>query len=336
MGTFGARIAEAGVPVTTLEMQRGTPSVSAPWRLARLLRREHPDILQTWLYHADFLGLLAGKLTRVPNIVWNVRCTTTALSRRSPVTRLLVPALAQLSGLPAAIVVNAHAGRDTHERAGYAPKRWEVIPNGFDLDEFRPDAAARARTRVHHGIPDDAVVLGLVGNYEHAKDHVTFLRAAGILASRRPNIHFVLAGRAIDTSNLQLARDIHANQISTRLTLLGERQNVAEIIPAFDIAVSSSREEGFANTIGEAMSCGVPCLVTDVGDSARVVGPSGVVVPPRDPLALASAAHEMIDRGPAALHRLGETARARIRDHYSLSQVLDRYEALYRALAGRD
>ncbi len=332
-GTLGPHLRAAGIPVFQLGMRQGRPSPRAALEFSRILGRERPAVVQTWMYHADFLGLVAGKLRRVPRIVWNLRCSASPVTLRTPLTRGLVRVLARLSALPDVVIANAEAGRRTHEALGYAPKRWEIIPNGFDLEEFAPDPEAARRTRGALGIARDALVIGMVANFTPPKDHDTFLAAAQRIAHRHEDVQFVLVGRGVDRTDDHLRAMIASTEIEGRVHLLGERSDVPEIVPAFDLAISSSCEEGFPNTIGEAMACGVPCLVTDVGDSARIVGPTGRTVPARDPDALASAAHEMLALGRSELNRLGQAARTRIREEFGLSAVVARYENLYLELA---
>jgi glycosyltransferase involved in cell wall biosynthesis len=177
-------------------------------------------------------------------------------------------------------------------------------------------------------------LIGLIGRYDPMKDHSTFNKAACLLLRERRDVHFILAGRDVKWENKPLAKQIR-DVWKGHFHLLGERNDVANIGAALDVASSSSYGEGFPNIIGEAMSCGVPCVVTDVGDSERIVGDTGRVVPPKDPDALAKAWKELIDLGEEGRERLGLAARKRIRDHFELSQISKKYEAFYSSLVMR-
>jgi glycosyltransferase involved in cell wall biosynthesis len=332
-GALGAAIAALGVPVYALGLRRGAPDPRAVGRLWRLLRRERPAVLQTWLYHADLLGLVAGRLAGVPAIVWNVRCSEIDLRHYSPLTALARRLLALLSGMPAAVVVNSLAGRRVHERLGYRPRRWRVIPNGFDLEQFRPDPAAPARLRQLLGVAPEAPLIGLVARYDPMKDHATFLQAARRLLDMRADARFVLVGAGVDWHNPRLAAPARALGLVPHLHLLGERDDVAALLPGLDLATLSSVSEAFPNVVGEAMACGVPCVVTDVGDAAYLVGDTGRVVPPRDPAALAAAWAELLARPAAARRALGRAARERVATLFSLEAVAKQYAALYAELA---
>lgn len=329
-GPLGDAIADLGVPVYCLGMRRGVADPAALWKLWRILRRERPHLLQTWLYHADLLGLVAGKLARVPHVVWNVRCSDMDFSRYSALTGLTVRAGAWLSHWPDAVVVNSYAGKRLHEDLGYRPRRWEVIPNGFDLEKFQPDPDARTRFRESMGLPGEAFLTGHIARFDPMKDHETFLRAARMLIERRPDARFILVGNGVDRLNRALGDLVTELGLDEGAYLLGERQDVNAIMPALDIVSSSSAfGEGFPNVIGEAMACGVPCVVTDVGDSARLVANTGKVVPPRDPHALAAAWDELFRIGPDERQRLGLAARRRIQAHFSLPAIVGRYQGFY-------
>jgi len=328
-GFFGEIIERNGTPVHVLNMTRGVPSISALNRLRQLLRAERPDLLQTWLYHADFLGLIATVFEPRLPLVWNLRCSNMALESYRPLTRLVRRLLVTGSRVPAAVIANSRAGADFHQRLGYTPQRWAVIPNGFDPALWRPDADARHAVRAELGIPDDAPVLGLVARIDPAKDHACFLRAAQRVHAALPACRFVLAGGEVPS----LAPAVAAVGLGAVTHLLGPQQDVPRLNAAFDVAcLSSAFGEGFPNVLGEAMCCGIPCVTTDVGDAALVVGATGRVVPPADPQALAAAALDLLTLDPVARQALGAQARARMVDEYSLSATLSQYTALYENL----
>ena len=334
-GAIAERIAGLGVPVENLGMSRSTPSPVGMLRLYRALRRERPDVLQTWLYHSDLLGYFAGKLARVPALAWNIRCSTTDDRYFTGMTGWVVRLLARLSAKPDAVIVNSDAGRTIHEGLGYKPRRWDMIPNGFDLTRFRPDSAARSAVRDELGIPSDAAVIGLVARFDPLKDHGTFLRAAAQLLGSNPSTHFVLVGAGVDSNNPFLSDLIDEMGISSQVHLMGERSDAARITATFDIATCSSTGEGFPNIIGEAMASGVPMVTTDVGDARLIVGDTGVVVPVANPKALAKGWQDVLDLGAEGITALGERARARVSDHYDIDGVAEQYATIYRNLASK-
>jgi glycosyltransferase involved in cell wall biosynthesis len=288
-------------------------------------------VLQTWLYHADLLGIAVGSAARVPSILWNVRCTELEDSGSKPLQRLL----RRLSPYPTGVVVNSLRGQAVHEAIGYAPRQWHFIPNGFDTSHFRPRAECRERVRAEIGIPDGASVVGMVARYHPMKDHALFLRAARQLLHEVPNVHFVLAGPGITSSNKALASQIDPS-FTSRIRLLGPRADIPELLSAFDIAtLTSAYGEGFPNAVGESMACGVPCVVTDAGDAAAIVGSTGWSVPTGDTAALASAWKTALQVPHSTRRARGLEARRRIIQDFGVDRIVARYEALYESTARR-
>lgn len=330
-GNMADAIVRADVDLRSLGIRRGVPDPRGLFRLERILREVRPEILQTWLYHADFLGLLVKKPARIPHLIWNVRCSDAGLS---PADLALRRVLGRCSAVPDAIIVNSRAGQRFHQRIGYGPRRWEQVPNGFDIDTLRPDPEARRCFRAEFCIDDDTTLIGLPARYHPMKDHDTFFAAAAILGKNRPKVSFALVGAGVEPSNRALAKAIAASELGTRVRLLGERDDMTGFYAALDIAtLSSAFGEGFSNVLGEAMACGLPCVATDSGDAAKLLGPTGVVVPPRDPPALAAAWQRLIEIGAEGRRSLGKQARLRIARDYSLCAAVTRYEAIYEDIA---
>ena len=225
-------------------------------------------------------------------------------------------------------------GRAAHEALGYVPRRWEVIPNGFDSDIFRPDPSARRAMRETLGIDEDTVLICLPARWDPAKDHATFVEAAAGLARARRNVRFLLVGAGLEPAAPGIRRMLESHGIEPLVHLLGRRDDMPRIYAAADIVtISSAFAEAFPNVLGEAMACAVPSVVTDIGDCARVVGDTGIVVPPRSPGALVEAWERLMDQGRDARLELGRAARVRVRDRYSLEKIVHRYEDLYVELA---
>ena len=326
--TIGREIMAAGIDVRDLKMRRGLPNPMALVRLLRLLRHERPHVVMTWLYHADLLGMIAAVLGASGRLIWNLRCSTIEPEYYRGFSGLILGLLARRSRVPVAVVVNSLAGRDAHAALGYAPRQWHLIPNGFDLSCFRPDAEARISVRDELSLPPDAPLIGFVARYEPIKDHASFLRAAARARESRQDMHFVLVGSDVDTANRSLnmlARDLG---LTRNLHMLGRRSDVPRLTAAFDIACSTSLGEGFPNILGEAMACGVPPVVTDVGDCAAIVGEAGRIVPPGDPAAMAAAWLEVLALAPEQRQKLGQAARHRVEANFDLDSIVARYQDL--------
>jgi len=329
---MAARVAALDVDVHHVPMRPAMPNPLRAWQLWRLLRRERPQILQTWLYHADLLGLATGRLAGVPHIVWNIRCAQTDERYLTGRNGMVVRALARLSALPDAVVVNSHAGQTAHEALGYHPRRWEVLPNGFDTQLFSPHPEAHDALCRELGVPARSKLVGLVARYDPLKDHETFLRAAAICAQADSEAHFVLVGAGVDDANAALRGLSDQLGLTDRLHMLGERSDVTRLTAAFDIAVCSSRGEGFPNVVGEAMACAVPAVVTDVGDCAFLLGDAGDVVAPGEPAALASGLTRQLALSDDERRALGARGRQRIVAGFSIEAAAERYARFYDGL----
>jgi glycosyltransferase involved in cell wall biosynthesis len=324
-GDIGRKLASDGIEVHALSLNASLSGLARGTGLVPLLRSLKPDVLQTWMYHADFLGLVAGRFAMIPSILWNIRCANVELRHYPFVSRALLRILPGVSGLPQRIVINSQAGRLHHERLGYRPRKWELIANGVDTEAFDVNPQTRQDVRRMLGIPQDAVVIGMVARRDVMKDHSTLMEAAAILRTRCGGAHVVLVGRGLNAEDPDLsAPNVH---------VVGERTDVAAVMSSFDVATLSSIGEGFPNVIAEAMACGVPCVATDVGDSRWIIGDTGRVVPPRDPEALADGWLEMIAIGSEARRALGQRARARAVREFAIDRAVGRYEALYREVA---
>jgi glycosyltransferase involved in cell wall biosynthesis len=332
-GPMAERIRATGIPLTILGMRRGRPSVGGFYRLMSELRRFRPHVLQTWLYHADIAGLMAGRATGVPAIVWNIRASDMDMTRYRTMSALTLRACARWSHQPTAVVVNSKAGKRHHERLGYRPRRWVLIPNGVDTTLFKPDEQARLDFRAELGLSQDAILIGSVARFDPMKDQAGLLRAAATVTMGDARAHFVLAGANVDLDNPVLSGATADLRLQGRVHLLGPRRDVPRLMAALDLAVSSSSYgEGFPNVLAEAMSSGVACVTTDVGDSRVIVGTTGEVVAPNDPAALAAAIARMIQLDPNAKAARGRTARARMLEEYDQPVAVARYEQLYESL----
>lgn len=328
-GALVERLRAAQFAVRSLRMKRSIPSPLSLVRLVRWIRKSKPDVVHTWMYHANLLGGLAARLAGNIPVVWGIHHNS--LDSRVNRRRTLWVAWmgARLSNLlPERIVCCSASARKVHSAFGYAPDRLEFIPNGFSLDEFKPNPLARSSVRCELGIPQDAVVIGLAARYHPLKDIPNFLSAAARLAASFPRVHYVLCGAGLDTENKALLSALENVGLRDRCHLLGIRHDMERLLASLDIATSSSISEAFPLAVGEAMACGVPCVVTDAGDSALLVGDTGRVARTGDPEALAAAWAELVSSA-SERRRLGIAARHRVEKCFNVSSIIRRYHDLY-------
>ena len=334
-GPVADKIRMLGVPVHALGMKRGKPHPVALIKLSMLLRQKKPDLVQTWLYHSDLIGGLAAKLAGNKKIFWSIRQSNIDADSNKRSTIWIAKACAKLSSwLPDKIICCSHAALESHVALGYAKEKILVIPNGFDLDAFQPDQDARKSVRKELGLDEKTYLVGLVARFDPQKDHRNFIQAAGLIRKNESSVHFMLVGDGINSENIQLIQWIKQAGLEECFHLLGIRNDVSHLVAAMDVSVSSSLGEGFPNVVGEAMACAVPCVVTDVGDSALIVGDAGRVVKAKDSVALAAAINDLLQASPEFREELGKKARLRVKNNYSLESVAKKYEAVFRGVTG--
>jgi len=333
-GTLGNSIEALGIPVYTLGMEKTLlKGLSGLFRLISLVRKIQPNLIQGWMPHGNFMAQVAGFfLKQSTPVVWNIRQAIYDLSYESRNTAFLIQLCARISNRPSKIIYNSETAARQHESLGYKARKTRVIPNGFDTDKFTPSPEARNALRRELNLEPDAFLIGLVARFHPMKDHNTFIEAANILIQSGYTAHFVLSGKNIDINNSHLMDRIRSHNLDKFFHLLGDSRDSRQVIPGLNIVASSSYTESFPNIIGEAMSCEIPCAVTDVGDSAKVVGETGKTVPPKNPDSLALAWQQLMDLDVEARSKLGRLARERIQKCYNLTGIIQQYESLYETL----
>ena len=335
-GDIGARIEALGIPVECLGMR---PNVVSPFRFLRLVRRLRelqPGLVHTWMYHADLLGGLAARLAGIRAIGWGIRHSNLdpALNKRTTLWVVAICALMS-SWLPRRILSCSEKARSEHVAAGYASDKMVVVPNGFDLTRFKPDPAARESVRAELGVGSPTLLVGLIARHHPQKNFEGFIEAAAAVSRQRADVHFLLAGSGVDSGNVALQAAIRSTPAADRFHLLGRRDDVPRLMASLDVLASSSRGEAFPNVVGEAMACGVPCVVTDAGDAAEIVGDTGRIVPAGDVKELARELLAVLDLPQLERRALGIMARERVREKYAIEQVVRQYEAFYVSLIDR-
>jgi len=323
-------IRNEGMAVYSLGLPRSGVRIRSLLRAVRAIRAFQPDILQTWLYHADLVGTILAPLVRNPSLVWNIRCVDMDFEQYPRRTRYVVKLLSKLACVPKTIVANSAAGQFAHEAMGYRGGRWEVIPNGFDLSQFKSDQAARARLRSRLSIRTDTVLFGVVARNDPAKNYPFLLDAVMHCVKRRPNTAYYLVGPGVSA----LGSDVLERGLERWVRLDDARDDLLDIYNGLDcLLLSSSFGEGFPNVIGEAMSCGTPCVATDVGDVREIIGDTGFVVPRDDLSAFVDAIVSVADWPAVERRRCGAASRERIAKHYGIDYIAKRYLDLWEAMA---
>jgi glycosyltransferase involved in cell wall biosynthesis len=334
IGKIGEQLQASGIEVKALGM---TSAFSVPitfWRLIKSIRHINPDIVHTWMYHADLLGGLAAYLTK-KKVIWSIRNThATVGAGTASTTKYIMQLCAKLSyKIPSKIICVANAAKISHYK--YYNEKMIVIPNGYAIDAIQKtvENTQKKKLLAELKIRNDRLIIGSIGRFNDYKDFPTFIKAANILLASQQNLQFILIGRDVDKNNETLMSLISDTVNPNAFILLGERNNIPELLSLMDIFCLHSISEGFPNVLGEAMCIGLPCVTTDVGDAALMVGNDGSVVPHSNPEQLAIALQKMIDLPPQERTNIGQALSQRIRDNYSIANVQQAYEAIYQEVS---
>ena len=331
-GTMGPKITALGIPVSSLDILRGCPLLSGLRKFRKIVEEFQPDIIQGWMYHGNLAATLGrGMAAKGTALAWNIRHSLYDLNLEKSMTKQVIRLNKILSCGPDVLLYNSRLSQIQHEKFGFASENSRVLPNGIDIRTFTISALSRQKVRTELGVSKDALVVGHVARLHPMKDHPLFLKVAVELAQRDPTIHFLLSGRDVTLEDRNIEQLLPL-ELRNRFHLLGERDDIPELMNAMDIFCLSSWSEAFPNVIGEAMATGLPCIVTDVGDSKMIVGETGMIVPARAEKKLFDGINRFLNLSMQERQALGKRARIRIEEKYTLSAIVKQYEALYEQL----
>ncbi|HEX8775521.1 MAG TPA: glycosyltransferase [Pyrinomonadaceae bacterium] len=320
----------SGVPLVSLKKTGRWDLLRFSVRLVRELRKVRPDVIHSFLVEPNLLTVFLKPLFPGTRVVWGVRASRVHFEHYDWLSRLNFRLQCFFSRFADLIIFNSERGRAFHLREGFPARKSVVIRNGIDAERFKPDKKAGLRLRAELGIGADATLVGHVGRLDPMKDHQTLLRAAALLCRKRDDVYLLSVGTGAEDYAGELRRLAADVGIADRVIWAGARSDMPAVYSALDLLVSSSFSEGFPNVIGEAMSCGVPCVVTDTGDSALIVGETGTVVEPRNPSALFAAIVSLMEQDP---EERGRRARARILENFSVERMAAETERAIRDIA---
>ena len=331
-GKIGKHIEVLGIPVYSMGMTR-IPSPSKFYKLVKLLKRLKPRVVHTRLNHANLVGGIAARFAGTECISWGIHQSNISLKHNKLTTLFIIKICAWLSRwIPHRILSNSKHAKQVHVSAGFCEKKFYIIPNGFDLRKFKIDINARVSVRKELNLSVNSILVGLIGRNDIQKNHTGFLEAALEVSKYVDKAHFVLVGEGIDNKNLYLLEMVEKMNLGEKFHFLGFRNDIPKIMASLDILASTSHGEAFPNVLGEAMSCGVPCVVTDVGDCAEIIGNCGRVVAVKDMTGLGRQIVKLLQLNPMQKKILGEKARARINSKFEINSVVKCYQDFYMRL----
>lgn len=332
-GKYGPMLEAAGVHVHCLRMPQGKPTWRGVLHFWRLIRGLRPDVVQTWMYHADLMGGVMARLCGVRKVFWGIRHGNLTPGTVKASTIKVAKLCSRLSTwIPSRIVSCSQQAMEAHTAIGYDKSRMTVIPNGYELSRYAPVASARARLRTQWGVAENTLLLGMVARFNAQKDHANLIFALQQLKQKGTAFHCVLVGTGMDFGNPDLQVLLKKYGVADVVSLLGRRDDVPDVMNALDLHVLSSLGEAFPNVLAEAMACGTPCVTTDVGDAAYIVGETGWVVPPQDSDELAVAllqARHVWEISPDVWSSRREASRKRIVENFSIERMAQAYAAVW-------
>ena len=314
-------------------------SASLWWKTMRVMSKHRPDIVQTWMHHADLIGGLAAKAAGVKHLVWGIRASEV---HRNPKdsrlkTKLFHTALRWASGLaPSAIITNSTQAKEAHVKFGYSAENWCHIPNGVCSERFRPSSEPRKVLRQKLGVHESSQIIGFTGRFHEVKDLVTFFRAAQLLQGQRSDVHFLLVGGSQEDLYPAARAAFQALPRPADVHFLPFGSAPESTYPAMDVFTLCSRSEAFPNVVLEAMACGLPAVTTDAGDCAAMLGDLGIVVPCKDPQRLSEGWEKMLSMSPVGKRQLSAACREHVRETYSMARAAQQFLHLYEQLVASD
>ena len=329
-GKYFSLLKKLGIKVYCLNIK--FLSIHKFFFLIKLLHSLKPEVVQTWLVHADFIGGIAARLAGIKNIIWNIRYSNFKIGKAKLTTILIIKILAKLSFLiPQSIIVNSKKAKKIFAIEGYDKKKLKFIPNGYDLSILKFNKFKKLSFKKNFRIKKLIPLIGNVARYDPKKDHLNLLNALSLVRSKNIDFFCIFVGTNINNNNTDLISEIKRLKLSNFVKLLGQNDDILQIMNGLDIHIqSSSYGEGFPNVVAEAMACETPCIVTDVGDAAFIVGKTGWVVPPRNSLELAKKIEKaLIEIGSKNWNKRCYNARLRIKKNFDISKMLKSYNKIW-------
>ena len=300
--------------------------------LVKLLRILKPNVVQTWLVHADFIGGIAARVAGITNIIWNIRYSNIEIGRAKFTTILIIRILSIMSYfIPRVILTVSKKAKKIYEKIGYNNKIIKFIPNGYDLSILKINKNQRIKFRKKIKIKKETPLIGNVARYDPQKDHLNLLSALSLIKSKNINFYCVLIGFNIDQKNITLMSEIKRLKLSKNVKLMGQNNNIPEVMNGLDLHILSSRYgEGFPNVVAESMACGTPCVATDIGDSKLIIGKTGWVVPPSNSFKLAKSIENALnEKNTIKWSKRCKNVRLRIKKNFSIGNMIKSYNKVW-------
>ena len=322
-GFYGPLLKKHKIPLSCLDLERGQVNLKAAKDLIKILKKNPPDIIQGWMYHGNLASLL-GKfmVNKKTKLSWNIRLSLEIFLQTKFLTRAAIKLGGLFSKIPDLILYNSVRSITQHRKMGFINKNDYYVPNGFDTNKWKPSKNVRDKIRSILKITNSTKVIGYVGRGDQQKDLPNLFKAFELIKKKYSNVILVCVGRNL--------RKYAKN--TDKIIFLDQRADVHDLMKSFDLLCLCSKAEGFPNVIGEAMSSGLPCVTTDVGDAKDIVGKTGWVLPPNNSRLLYLSLENALNNPKSVIKKFGNNARTKIVNEYSIKIVKDQYISLYHSI----
>lgn len=333
LSKYGPLLLNKGIKVFCLNMPQGKVTIKGLLHLYRLLKEIKPDVVQTWMYHADLVGGVVARFAGLKNIFWNIRNSTLEIGLSNKNTIYVTKICAYLSYvIPKAIICCANNAASVHAELGYSKKKINVIANGYELDRLTINKNQGDAVKKELSLSNTSYILGMVGRYDPQKDHLNLFKSLSLLVNTGLDVKCLLVGKELNRKNTVLMEHIRNFNLADNIILLDQRSDIPAIMNALDIHIlSSSYGEAFPNVLAESMACGTPCVTTDVGDAALIVGDTGWVVPPCSTECLTQALREACEEkeNKVLWRTRQQKTRMRVVENFSLMTMITKYDQIW-------
>ncbi len=331
---YGPLIKDLGIDVYTLDFLNGKVRILGLVKLFRLIKKLKPDVIQTWMYHADFVGGIVGRIAGIKNIVWGVHHTTLVKEKSKSSTILIARINAFISNfVPKKIIYCASKSREVQESIGFNKSRGEVIANGYDVASFNQNDSLGKAFKDELNISSETFLIGHVGRYNPQKDHQTLFESLSILKQKHLKFNALIIGTNLDNNNKELVEMLNKADLNDCVHLLGKRSDIPSVMNGIDLFVlSSAFGEAFPNVLNESMACGTPCVATDVGDSASIIGNTGWIASAQKSDTIAEAMIKAFEEKHSNKNlwlQRKKDCRKRIVENFSIEKMIKRYKKVW-------
>jgi glycosyltransferase involved in cell wall biosynthesis len=329
LGFYGKKLEREGIIVKSLNIRALTFFFDFA-RLVCFLKKNKPNVVQTWLYHSDLIGGLAAYFAGVKNVFWGIRNSIDYpefFSKPSYLSAYLCSYLSYF--IPTKIISCSQAGVNSHSSFGYRQDLMIVIPNGFDHESFCRSSCSRNELRPKYCEDQNTFLMGVAARWDRVKNHSLLFQVIYELLAygdQTDNFKLMIFGQDVDSSNFELNELISKYNIQKHVVIVRRNMSVPDFMSMIDVHLLASVSEGFPNVIAEAMLCQTPCISMNVGDVANIIGDFGWVTNENTAYSFHSAILSAWELHKAAkLERVGADARARIIEQFPLKKMTDNF-----------